>query len=240
MMIFPTFLTLANLFCGFSSLLLVSASHFESAVWIILLASFFDSIDGKVARAYGQSSNFGLQFDSLADVVSFGVAPSFLIYHYYFTSFPLFGILLSFLPLLSVALRLARFNIMENSSQKTPGFIGLASPMGAIAIVSFVFLHLKTDWGFIKFSLILIVPIVCLLMISTIKYAGFPLISWKSSRKNKINLILFILFLILFPFYPSYILTIFIMIYLLSGPLEYLFSTLHPVVLGPQESKNLY
>ena len=236
----PTILTLANLFCGFSSLLLASAGHFESAVWIIIIASVFDSLDGKVARASGRSSEFGLQIDSLADVSSFGVAPSFLVYQYYFKSLGTVGIFLSFLPLLFAAIRLARFNIMAKDERKTGGFLGLPSPMAALGIVSVVFLHAKTQWQFLQLVLIILVPIVCLLMISTIKYSGLPIFSWNSSRKNKIQLSFFIVSLLGFPIYPHYILTNFMVMYLFSGPFEILVTTLNPIALGPQDNEDLY
>jgi CDP-diacylglycerol---serine O-phosphatidyltransferase len=236
----PAMLTISNLFCGFSSLLFIAAARFESAVWMLILAAFFDSIDGKVARAYGQSSDFGVQLDSLADVVSFGVVPSFLLYQYYFKAFSTFGIIFSFLPLVFATFRLARFNVTVDKNQKDPKSTGLASPMGAMAISSLVLLHTNTNWGVLKFSLLILVPIVCFLMMSTIKYSGFPKISWKSSWINRIHLLVFVISLLTFPFYPHAIPTVFMMAYLFSGPFEYLISALHPVVLEPQDTKNLY
>jgi CDP-diacylglycerol---serine O-phosphatidyltransferase len=216
----PTIISLANMFCGFSAILLSAAGRFESAVWIIVVAAVFDVADGKVARASGQTSEFGLQMDSLCDVISFGVAPSFLIYQFHMKTLGVFGIVISFLPLVFAAIRLARFNVYAKENIEHKGTIGLASPMGAIGLASIIYLSQHYNWHLFDLFLILMVPIISLLMVSTIYYSRLPEFSFKSSKGNRFKLFLFTISFALLPFFPHHVLFGFMMTYIISGPLE--------------------
>lgn len=216
----PTIISLANMFCGFSSLLLAAAGRFEAAVWIIVAAAVFDVADGKIARASGRTSEFGLQMDSLCDVISFGVAPSFLIYQFHMKSLGVFGIIISFLPLVFASIRLARFNVYAKENAEHRGTIGLASPMGAIGLASIVYLSHYKNWLPFDVFLILMVPIIGLLMVSTIYYSKLPEFSFKSSKGNRFKLFLFTITIALVPFFPHHVLFAFMMTYIISGPLE--------------------
>ena len=129
----PNMITSGNLLCGMLSLILTVRGHYLPAAWMIPCAVFFDFMDGKVARAMGVSSDFGVEFDSLGDVVSFGVAPAILIYSISLQALPgVLGALAAAFFALCGALRLARFNVVHK-----PGpFQGLPIPAGGLFLVS--------------------------------------------------------------------------------------------------------
>ncbi len=131
----PNMITSGNLLCGMLSLILLVRGHILPAAWLIPCAVFFDFMDGKVARAMGVSSEFGVEFDSLGDVVSFGVAPALLVYSASLQHLPgITGALAAAFFALCGALRLARFNVVH-----VPGpFQGLPIPAGGLFLVSFV------------------------------------------------------------------------------------------------------
>jgi len=148
----PSLITLANLFLGFLSVLYIQKGDFVFACHLILIAALLDSFDGKLARKIGVVSAFGKEIDSLADVVSFCLAPSFLVFNilydpnltsYSFQFFFLYIALLSSFPLLMGAIRLARFNVEHNEEEIKEYYIGLPSPMSAIAICSIILLKLE-------------------------------------------------------------------------------------------------
>src|SRR5437868_15394270 len=139
----PNLMTAGNLFCGFAATLKIvqgallqgtspdaAAVLFHTAVWFILGACIFDVLDGRLARLGGQESAFGREFDSLADVVSFGVAPALMVYRIVLIDFPRVGWLVAFVYLVCGALRLARFNSVAASgnSVNTKEFTGFPIP----------------------------------------------------------------------------------------------------------------
>ena len=140
----PNLLTTGGLFAGYYAILAAASGNFENACIAVLVAAVFDGLDGRVARLTGTTSEFGVQYDSLADLVSFGMAPSLVMYHWALSSFRADGPLLAkagwaaaFLYAACAALRLARFNTQVGSTDKR-WFIGLASPAAAGLMVSFV------------------------------------------------------------------------------------------------------
>jgi len=176
--------------------------------WLIVLAGIFDGLDGRLARLVKSASNFGVEFDSLADVISFGLAPSILLYYIYFINFNELGLIISFSPLIVGAVRLARFNIQLTGFKKT-NFSGLPIPIAAMSIVSFVIFNYHI-WNEIHLTRVLIpqIVVICLLMISTIEYETLPKMTFKAGRKNSTQVILLLIsfiIIILFPhetFYP--------------------------------------
>src|SRR5436305_1351453 len=100
-----------NLFCGFFAIVKATEGSYQTAAWLIVLAGTFDALDGAMARITNSSSEFGVELDSLADVVSFGTAPAFILYSAYFHNLETIGVMLAALPALCGALRLARFNV---------------------------------------------------------------------------------------------------------------------------------
>lgn len=120
----PNMLTLGNLYCGFFSIGFAANSHFKNAAILIIIGMMLDSMDGRLARILKADSTLGKELDSLADIVTFGVAPSFLIYYTYFNQFGLLGLAVAGLFPLFGAFRLARFNVStDNASQNY--FIGV-------------------------------------------------------------------------------------------------------------------
>ena len=122
-----------NMFCGFLSIITASNGNYTYAAWLIFVAALFDALDGMVARLTNSSSELGVELDSLSDIVSFGAAPSFLLYSTYFKQFDAVGIVLSSLILIVGGFRLARFNIQLVGFEKS-FFLGLPIPSAALTI----------------------------------------------------------------------------------------------------------
>ena len=136
--ILPSLLTTGNLSAGFISVLLSIHSEFTMAAWCIILAILFDMLDGRVARWTNSTSNFGIELDSLADLVSFGVAPAVLMYQMVLYTMHKPGMAISLFYVIAGAIRLARFNAKANSGESSTDFVGLPIPAGAGILASFV------------------------------------------------------------------------------------------------------
>jgi CDP-diacylglycerol--serine O-phosphatidyltransferase len=176
----PSFFTLMNLLCGFLALTQVLEGAFVMSCWLIVLAGFFDLMDGMMARLTGADSPFGVQLDSLSDVVSFGVAPSFLVYAYALDASGPLGMIVSALPALCGSVRLARYNVNKDKSDDgKEGFEGLPIPGQAIAIVALILAAENSEWGsyLALDSLQVLLPIVVVLsglMVSSIRFDSIP------------------------------------------------------------------
>ncbi|MDB5054943.1 MAG: CDP-diacylglycerol---serine O-phosphatidyltransferase [Bacilli bacterium] len=164
----PNLFTFANLFCGFISLGLSADGEFKNAAILVIIGMIFDSMDGRMARILKVSSNVGLELDSLADVVTFGVAPAMLAYHIWFQQFELIGLMFTGLFPLFGAYRLARFN-MTASKKSASHFIGVPIPAAGGFVLLLVLFH-KSIPGFVV-AIVLIG--LCFLMISKIKIPSF-------------------------------------------------------------------
>jgi CDP-diacylglycerol--serine O-phosphatidyltransferase len=181
-----------NMFCGFLSILNASEGHINYAAWLIFVAAIFDALDGMVARLTNSSSELGVELDSLSDIVSFGAAPSFLLYKTFFYSMNTWGILISALPLIAGGFRLARFNIQLVGFSKS-FFLGLPIPSSALTIASFI-LAFYND-GFPKPISDFIAPLILVLsflMVSNIRYETLPKISVKSIKEKPYHFIFLI------------------------------------------------
>ena len=178
----PNFFTLMNLLAGFFSLLYAADGHLEAAAWLVVLAGFFDLLDGMLARLAGVSSEFGLELDSLSDVVSFGVAPSFLLYEFGLHQLgPLWGALLASLPALFGALRLAYFNTQASPEKKSAEFRGLPIPAQAGTVVVFILTFgPQSGLGASVLArpqisaLIILVVVLSTLMVSPVSFPALP------------------------------------------------------------------
>ncbi len=135
--ILPSLFTTGNVFCGFYSFIAALNDKYFLAAWAIVLAIIFDVLDGRIARMTKTTSAFGMQYDSLADVISFGMAPAFLCYAWVLKPFGRIGWMAAFLYLLCAALRLARFNTTKPDIEGQY-FIGLATPAAAAVIASII------------------------------------------------------------------------------------------------------
>ena len=173
----PSFFTLMNLFSGFLALTQIYDGNFAHACWLIVLAGFFDVLDGMMARLTDGQSVFGVELDSLADVVSFGAAPSFLVYVFGLRDFGTLGLLVAALPAICGAVRLARFNVTFEGTKKD-FFDGLPIPGQAMALVA-VILNYETIAAITPGAneLAPLVPIVFVLsglMVSNIDFDAVP------------------------------------------------------------------
>ena len=178
----PSLFTTLNVFCGFLAIISASQGQIQNSAWFIILAAVFDSLDGVMARITRSSSQFGVELDSLADVVSFGAAPSFMIYRASLSNFGNVGIVIASLPLVFGAIRLARFNVQLVGFDKDH-FTGLPIPAQALALCAFVIQYYSDVAGFTGWTTDAVIPIVIvlsLLMVSTIKYDTLP----KFTRKQ--------------------------------------------------------
>jgi CDP-diacylglycerol--serine O-phosphatidyltransferase len=169
----PSLLTTANLFCGFFAMVLTVEGRYTEAVLAIYVAMVMDLLDGRVARLMKATSQFGVEFDSLADVVSFCVAPGFLIYSFALSTLGRPAWFGAFLFVICGALRLARFNVQTGSVDKR-FFIGLSTPAAAGAVASTVVLLARVELERWHLTAIAVgTYCVALLMVSTFKYWSF-------------------------------------------------------------------
>jgi CDP-diacylglycerol--serine O-phosphatidyltransferase len=182
--VIPNLFTAMNMFSGFFSIISASQGNFIYAGWLIIIAAIFDTLDGFMARLTKSSSELGVELDSLSDIISFGAAPSFLLYTTYFFQFETFGVILSSLPLIAGGFRLARFNVQLVGFDKKY-FTGLPIPSSALTIVSFILSFYNGGFGDTEKQLILpIVLILSFLMVSKVKYDTFPKFSLKEVKRN--------------------------------------------------------
>lgn len=219
----PNFFTVGNMFCGYMSIVFAVFNHnYVLASWMIVLAAFFDAMDGKIARFINTSSKFGVEYDSLADVVSFGLAPSVLIYAFFFSDWKTVGLFISFFPLLFASIRLARFNVQIEGFDKSH-FTGLPSPVAAISLATYIIFVSEFFQAnpFPKLFLT-ITFILSILMVSTIRYDIMPNLTFKGSRYNKVMFVLLIISFLTLIIFPKALFFPYMMIYVLSGIVRFL------------------
>ncbi|MBP1682701.1 MAG: pssA [Ignavibacteriaceae bacterium] len=198
--VIPNLFTAINMFCGFLSILSASEENYNYAAWLIFIAAIFDALDGMVARLTNSSSELGVELDSLSDIVSFGAAPSFLLYKTFFYSMGTWGIIISALPLIAGGFRLARFNIQLVGFSKS-FFLGLPIPSSALTIASFILAFFND--GFSKPISDFITPMILVLsflMVSNIRYETLPKISIKSIKEKPYHFIFLIFAVVLVAF----------------------------------------
>jgi CDP-diacylglycerol--serine O-phosphatidyltransferase len=214
----PNLLTGINLFLGFWAIILAFEGNVLTACWLIVVASICDGLDGKIARFIHRSSDIGLELDSLADVVSFGVAPGIVLYVAYFNQLELIGLLLSALPLIFGAIRLARFNLTANPGERKPFYEGLPIPMQANTVVTFILFNYAI-WGTMQLE-ILLIPLIwflCLLMISHLPYEKIPRFSIKEAVHHPLRLTVIVVIISLLAFKPALAFFPFMLFYLARG-----------------------
>lgn len=173
--ILPNLFTTASLFTGFLAMLLATRGNIEGASIAILFSAFMDGLDGKVARLTNSASEFGIQYDSLADLVAFGAAPAFTAWIWHLHQYGRLGIGVAFLLVACAALRLARFNVSTTVTSKR-FFIGLPSPAAGCTVPLFIlFSPYLPSWleARIPFIGLVLTFAVALLMVSRIRYFSF-------------------------------------------------------------------
>jgi CDP-diacylglycerol---serine O-phosphatidyltransferase len=234
----PNLLTAGNLFCGFVALTKIveadiSSGNFhqiEVGLGFILLACIFDLFDGRVARMGGIDSPFGREFDSLADLISFGAAPAFLVHRVVlkdvFSEHPQWGWFIASIYLLCGAFRLARFNCLaaQNSGQGGKDFLGFPIPSAAGLVASLTLLIIQLDrnersLGNWKFLLVAVLLFVSAMMVSTVKYPSFKSLGLRSASSfaKAIVAALFLGLLLLLQEKVLFVLPAFFTLYLVYG-----------------------
>jgi CDP-diacylglycerol--serine O-phosphatidyltransferase len=217
--ILPNLITSASLFCGFFALLRTLQEDFYTAAIFILASGLLDGMDGKIARYTNTTSRFGVEYDSLADVIAFCVAPGILVYAWALEPFGRMGWLAAFLFVVCGALRLARFNL-QGSTVESRFFSGLPTPAAAGVIATGVLVFYEFgDTGVSRHLTVLIVTyLLAFLMVSTFKYYGFKDIEL-FRRKPFRWLVIAILLLIVVAYAPEYTLFGLFFAYFISGPI---------------------
>jgi len=222
--VIPSFFTLMNLFCGFLAIISISEQQLFFGAWLIVFAGLFDALDGFMARLSNATSAFGIELDSISDVVSFGVAPGFLLYSFGLSNMPFVGIILSALPPLCGAVRLARYNVDAQETRKDY-FTGLPIPAQAIMISAFylTFYNQLEIFKGMEYGLnTVLIPLIVLLsfiMVSTIPFDKIPSFDRKSIQRNKGKIALFIFYGILILFFQEVGLMIVFSAFILKGVL---------------------
>ena len=216
--ILPNLFTASSIFVAVISIISSAKGNFEYAAWLIVLSLILDGLDGKVARLTNGESQFGVEFDSLADIVAFGVAPAMLLYFQIGNAYGKFGILVTALFVILGAIRLARFNITTHKIDSSV-FIGLPIPSAALTVVSLTLLNLKYHLSFLEPITLVSILIVAILMVTNIRYFSLKKVKLSKSITLK-TLIILILALSLIYLAPIETLNIIFFIYVSSGPIR--------------------
>lgn len=215
----PNLFTTAALFCGFYAIVAAIHDRYEPAAIALFVAMIMDGMDGRVARMTHTTSDFGVQYDSLSDMVSFGLAPALVVYQWSLSAWGKPGWLVAFIYAAATALRLARFNTQAGSADKHY-FQGLPSPAAAAVIAGMVwagdFLMLRDQTGivFMTFPLTVLSGV---LMVSNIRYHSFKQVDLHG-RVPFVAVLIAVLILVLIAIEPSLILFAMALIYAASGP----------------------
>lgn len=215
---------MGNVVCGFLAILSTFEGHITTACWLIVLAAFLDALDGKIARLSGGASQFGVELDSLADILSFGVAPAVLVYTQVLNALGRWGWLISVVYIMAASYRLARFNLLADTEEKK-GFVGLPVPAGAFALVSFIIFSYHV-WGGLEYGQILVSMIVLFsfLMVSQVGYDALP--DRFTSPENRVKLVALSLAGAAVVFWPRLLLFPLVAAYILFGMIRELYRLL--------------
>lgn len=215
----PSLFTMANMFCGYACIVYAMRGEFATAAPLIGLAIVLDMLDGRIARMTGSTSAFGIEFDSLADVISFGLAPAILAFAWGLNPLGRLGWAASFIFVAAAAVRLARFNIQSGSQDKR-FFVGMPSPAAAGVPAATVYAY---PWGFQTYAealpVLAMVIVPALLMVSTIRFRSFKNLDLQARRSYPV-LLLFALGLALLAAHPELVLVVLAYGYLLSPLVE--------------------
>ena len=228
----PNLFTTAALFSGFYSVVSGVNGQFEAAAIAIFVSMIFDGLDGRVARLTNTQSKFGEQYDSLADMVSFGVAPAMLMFNWALADLGKFGWACSFIYMACAALRLARFNAMIDTADKN-FFTGLASPAAAWVVAGMAWVGHEQGWSGellplgLSYVVGTVTAFVGLLMIANIRYNSFKGIDLRG-RVPFVVLLIVVLVFALVTVDPARVLLATAVIYAFSGPVQFVLDKLKP------------
>ena len=217
--ILPNLFTTASLFTGFWAIILAANGRFEGSAWAILFSGLMDGLDGKVARLTNTTSEFGVQYDSLTDLVAFGVAPGFMAYAWQLKTFGRTGMAAAFLFAACAALRLARFNISTGVTPKK-FFVGISTTASGAVLASFVLFQRYVPHfleGAVPLSALLLTVCVALLMVSRVRYYAFKEFGAFTAHRYRYMVIAMLIFVVLMSA-PKLWCFLLGFTYLLSGP----------------------
>ncbi len=214
----PNLFTTGALFAGFYAITSAMGGRYETAGIAIFIAMILDGLDGRVARLTNTQSDFGAQYDSLSDMVSFGAAPALVMYLWAFSSLGKLGLFAAFVHMAGGALRLARFNTQLTSADKRY-FQGLPSPAAAAILAGFVLICLEYGYSieFIKYPAVILTMTTGLLMVSNFRYSSFKDID----LKGKVPFFVAIAVMLAIAFVmaqPQTMLFLLFLVYAISGP----------------------
>ncbi len=216
----PNLLTTAGLFSGFYAVVSSMNNHFEAAAVAIFVAMIFDGLDGRVARMTNTQSDFGAEYDSMADMVSFGMAPALVAYNWGLSGLGKIGWLAAFIYVAGAALRLARFNTQLAVADKR-FFQGLASPAAAALVAGMVWVGVEyqVDGHDVGIVVALVTGLAGLLMVSNFKYNSFKEVNWHG-KVPFVALLLVMLVFVVVATEPALVLFVVFALYALAGPIN--------------------
>jgi CDP-diacylglycerol---serine O-phosphatidyltransferase len=227
--ILPNLFTTGSLFCGFYSIVACFNGDFTKAAWAILFSTIFDLLDGKIARLSRSVSRFGMEYDSLSDVIAFGMAPGVMVYTWALIPFGRTGWLAAFLYVACAALRLARFNV-QSGSVETKSFQGMPTPAAGGLLATTVLMTAYAGWdgGNRHIPILLITFFLSFMMVSKVRYQSFK--HFESSAKISFQLLVVTLcVLVIIVAEPQVTLFTFFFLYAFSGPVMELMEQLRRV-----------
>lgn len=216
----PNLLTTAGLFAGFFAVVSSMNGRFEAAAVAIFVAMIFDGLDGRVARMTNTQSEFGAEYDSMADMVSFGVAPALVAYNWGLSDMGKLGWLAAFIYVAGAALRLARFNTQVGIADKR-FFQGLASPAAAAVVAGMVWVGVEYQVNGNDVSIIvaIVTGLAGLLMVSNFKYNSFKEVNWHG-KVPFVALLLILLVFVVVATEPALVLFVVFSLYAMAGPIN--------------------
>jgi CDP-diacylglycerol--serine O-phosphatidyltransferase len=217
--VLPNLVTTASLFCGFYAVIAAISGNFYQAALSVLAAAILDGLDGRIARITHTTSAFGVQYDSLSDLIAFGLAPAVLVFLWALKPFNRFGWMAAFLYLVCGALRLARFNVQTGQIGHNY-FVGLPIPAAAsIVATTILFIYQMGGTGSTGYLVVLImIYVLSFLMVSNIPYYSFK--GMKLAERRSFNfLVAIVLIFVLVALEPFVMLSVGILGYVLSGPI---------------------
>lgn len=217
--ILPNLFTTGSLFAGYYSIVSAMNGQYVQAAWFILIATVFDGLDGKVARMTNTTSRFGVEYDSLADLVAFGVAPGLLMYSWALTEFGKLGWLAAFLYVVCGALRLARFNVQVDTVE-SKRFVGLPIPSAAWMVAScvLIFYYLGGTGTIKQISVVALIYCLAFLMVSNVSYYSFK--DPELVKRQPFGFLVLAIFLIIvIVARPEIMLFVLALTYVASGPI---------------------
>jgi CDP-diacylglycerol--serine O-phosphatidyltransferase len=218
--ILPTSLTLCGMFFGFYSILAALKGNYIHAAWAIMIANIFDGLDGWVARFTHSTTKFGIELDSLSDLVAFGVAPAVMLYKWALAPFGRIGWATAFLFMACGALRLARYNVQMGSTE-SKAFTGMPIP-GAAAVIATLVIFYYEIWGTVpekNYFILLLTIFLSILMVSTLRFHGAK--ELKLGRRKPFSILVAIVIIFtLVVVHPQIAFFLFAMAYLIGGIIE--------------------